>query len=81
MPAFHLKCDKCSKEKRKLLPKYEVLSCDCGGFFHRNSSDGPNTVIKETLDNGVMVRKVERIHNIDQLIKERAQEPDKDDFI
>lgn len=81
MPAFHLKCQKCQKAIRKLLPKFEVLNCECGGEFHRSNTDGPSTVIKETLDNGVMVRKVERIHNIDELVKERSKDPAGDDFI
>lgn len=79
MPAYNLRCDKCQKTLRKMLPKFEGLKCACGGDFTRNST--VSTVVKEVLDNGFMVRQVERIHNIDELKKERSKEPEGDDFI
>jgi hypothetical protein len=57
------------------------MSCECGGEFQRTDVNGLNTVVKEILDNGVMVRKVERIHNIEELMKERSKDPTGDDFI
>lgn len=81
MPAYHLKCDKCQKSLRKLLPKFEAMTCECGGQFERIDPTKVTAQIKEVLDNGVMVRKVERLHNIDQLVKERSQEPEGDDFV
>lgn len=79
MPAFNLQCDKCEKQIRKILSKFNGLDCECGGKYQRLNKT--SSVIKETLDNGVMTRKVERIHNIDDLVKERSKEPEKDDFV
>lgn len=81
MPAYNLRCDKCQKTLRKILPKFEGLKCSCGGDLLRTSADQVSTVVKEILDNGVMVRKVERIHNVDELMKERSKQPKEDDFI
>ncbi len=81
MPAYYLKCDKCQNSQRKILARFVGMKCECGGEYQRTDSNGLNTVVKETLDNGVMVRKVERIHNIEELIKERSKDPKGDDFI
>lgn len=45
------------------------------------SDTGVSTMIKETLDNGSMARKIERIHNIEELVKERSKDPEGPDFI
>jgi hypothetical protein len=79
MPAFYLKCQKCGSEKRRILAKYADSPCDCGGVYERTDKTNPSTMIKETLDNGAMVRKIERLHNIEELVKERSsQDPNKD---
>jgi hypothetical protein len=76
MPAFYFKCDKCSKQKRKILPKLEKeVRCECGGVCVRAESN-TSSVVKEVLDNGIMARKVERIYNIQELAKERSKDPD-----
>ena len=80
MPAFHLKCNQCQKTKRRILAKYKELPCECGGVFERDQGD-ITSQIKETLDNGAMVRKVERLHDIEAMVKERSKEPDGDDFV
>lgn len=76
MPAFYLKCGECQKEKRRILPKFEEIKCECGCVMHRTDQTNPSTMIKETLDNGFMVRKVERIHNVEELMKDRGKKPD-----
>jgi hypothetical protein len=81
VPAYHLMCEKCLKRVRKLLPKFEGSTCECGGPYKRLEANKMSAQIKETLDNGIMVRKVERLHNVEELVKERSKEPDKDDFI
>lgn len=81
MPAFYLKCGKCQKDKRKILAKYVVTKCECGGDLVRTNQGKQSTMIKETLDNGAMTRKIERIHNVQELMKERSKEPGPDDFI
>jgi DNA-directed RNA polymerase subunit RPC12/RpoP len=76
MPAFYLKCNKCSKELRRILTKFTEIKCDCGEVMQRTDKTNPSAMIKEVLDNGAMIRKVERIHNIDELVKQRSKEPD-----
>lgn len=80
MPAFHLRCNQCQKTKRRILPKFKELPCDCGGVFERQDVS-ISTQVKEVLDNGAMVRKVERLADIDAMVKERSKELDGDDFI
>lgn len=75
MPAFYLKCTSCGKEKRKILPKYDIVKCDCGEDMQRSDQTNLSTMVKETLDNGAMSRKVERIHNVTELMKERSTLP------
>jgi hypothetical protein len=74
MPAFYLKCPKCLVESRKILPVYKETKCKtCGTVCERANKSKQSSVIKEVLDNGIMPRKVERIHNINELRKEKSQ--------
>lgn len=56
------------------MPKFKVLECNCGGEYHRTNDTQANTMIKETLDNGFMTRKVERICGVKELMHERSKE-------
>ena len=81
MPAFYIKCNKCAKETRKIWPKFKATTCECGGAFNRLDKNNASAMVKETLDNGAMLRKVERIHNIEELVKEQAKPKKDGEFI
>lgn len=65
---------KCSKHGpfRQSLPKREtVYPCPECGVEAKNVLKIGNSMIVERLDNGVMARAVERLHNIEEIIEER----------
>lgn len=49
--------------------------CRCGGDLIR-TGNGPSTAVYETLDNGAMVKAVERLADVERLIKERNDAAD-----
>jgi hypothetical protein len=75
MPLYHFACSHCHKNRRKILAPEEVgaavVICECGEFMDRKARP-PTSKIIETLDNGAMVRKVERPADAEQLYRERA---------
>lgn len=73
MPIFNLICRKCKATSRSMRDSIEKVnrSCACGGKLKRNPSP-PSTQVKETLDNGLMPKSVERLVNAEQLNRERA---------
>lgn len=78
MPTFNLKCCQCGASVRKLARSFLLvnLTCDaCGGKLERNP-DGPSASVMETLDNGLMPRRLERLRDSEQLHKERAMNAD-----
>lgn len=78
MPAFCLKCKECGVFRRKLAKTWALvnLKCpDCDGEMER-APEGPATQVMESLDNGVMVRRVERFRDAERMYKERAASAD-----
>lgn len=49
--------------------------CKCGGELCR-TGNGPSTSVYETLDNGAMVKAVERLADVERLMKERNDAAD-----
>ena len=73
MPLFRYQCEQCKEVTRKLLPTRPTLGpCHCGGKL--SFSTDTQAMVKETLDNGVMPRKVERLKDIEEMVQERGQE-------
>lgn len=77
MPLFYFTCEKCGVGKKFLLEPEDAKkerSCSeqgCLGAMLRDQRP-PSTHVKETLDNGLMTRKVERFKDIEQLMHDRA---------
>jgi ribosomal protein L37AE/L43A len=76
MPVYHFKCPNCGFADRKILTPEAVrvinFHCKkCATKMERNAQP-PTTQITETLDNGVMVRKLERLADAEQIFHERA---------
>lgn len=79
MPAYHFICLECyCKQTRVFIDKscVDTAKClMCGGKIKRVVT-GPSSQIMEKLDNGIMVKAVERLHNAEELFKERAKNAD-----
>ena len=76
MPLYYFACVACKKEVRKLAnnsaeAKEKAGQCECGGLYSR-SPRAPGIKAVETIDNGFMSRKVERLVDATRLYRERA---------
>ena len=76
MPIYYFHCPECQETVRKLL-KPEALEgmtpyCPKCHKAMERSPQPPTAKIVETLDNGIMVRRVERLADAEQIHKERA---------
>jgi hypothetical protein len=75
MALYYFKCNKCndlSKRFLKSIKLNEYRCLKCNELLVR-APKAPTTVVKETLDNGLMARAVERLSNADEIFKERAK--------
>ena len=85
MAWFSYKCAKCGREFKQSLSKREqFVKClaECNGQAENVVKTGTSSV-HERLDNGAMARSIERLHNVEELMEERAaqtneQENDED---
>lgn len=85
MPLFHWACPVCNVVLRRILDakgnEYVVIgSCptkDCPGALKR-APKPPTAQAVETLDNGFMVRRLERPVDAERLYRERAQQDNND---
>lgn len=69
MPQFYYKCRKCGAEKRRifsLAESKESQECECGYAMERDPRP-PSSAAKETLDNGIMTKKLERYTDAEEL--------------
>jgi hypothetical protein len=76
MPIYYYRCPKCDKTNRRLLASEAeadktLLLCQCSEEMVR-APQPPTARITETLDNGIMVRKLERLADAEQIHKEMA---------
>lgn len=79
MPLYYFLCSDCGDQTRKLLEPSEAKvspPCKCGGDLKRDPHP-PSNQVKETLDNGIMARKVERYSDAEELYRNRARAPTK----
>lgn len=75
MPLYYFQCSKCLKEQRRILTLEESKkeqACDCG-YSLRRTPKPPSSRVTETLDNGVMTRKLERLADAERLFAERHE--------
>jgi len=79
MAWFTYKCDKCGVTRKVSLDeRLPEVACStglesgtCGGPMKPVLKPG-NVKIVERLDNGAMARRVERLHNIEEILAERS---------
>lgn len=78
MPLFSFKCRVCKRLDRILLSPEEAeqpVFCrgeGCSGKLKRIPK-APTTVVKETVDNGIMARRVEIYPDVKEVMKERNE--------
>jgi hypothetical protein len=81
MALYNFRCTgPCRSTKRKILKADQLKTVvgklcgnsDCGGVWEREPT-GPTNQVYETLDNGLMPHKVERLADAERLFKERAK--------
>ena len=76
MALFSWQCTKCSEKGRCLKPARPKLApCPKCGAEQRFTTQ-VQSMKMDTLDNGVMVRKIERLHNVEELNAERNAKAD-----
>jgi len=74
MPIYHFQCVKCQKSSRRLLPQEIPVLCKlCGELLLRDPKP-LTTSTKEVLDNGLMVRSIERLVDAEEIVKERSRQ-------
>lgn len=77
MPVYYFECPICHWPTRRILEPKEskdpipCMTDGCAGILKRTPKP-PTSRITETLDNGVMVRRLERLADAEQIHQERA---------
>lgn len=71
MPLFNYACSNCNFIKRSL--KSDPPTCPACNIHMVRKLEGPTTKILETLDNGIMTKKVERLSDAERIFKERHE--------
>jgi hypothetical protein len=81
MALLNFKCD-CGKTKRifadttdSKVAVFSIPVCECGRIMVRDAK-GPSTQLIEKLDNGAMVKSLERYADAEQLFRDRHQNAD-----
>lgn len=73
MPLYYFECSQCKENVRRILSPEEVkkgVACPkCNALLHRTEKP-PTSRITETLDNGAMVKKLERLANATEVYEE-----------
>lgn len=84
MAIFSYKCEACGVFKKVLPTRSHAVECPKCGKSAKNVVGVGTVSVKERLDNGLMGRAIERLHNIDELMQEHsaindAPAPENDD--
>ncbi len=79
MPLFHFSCPNCGAHRRRILTpeaaKSEVPECpECFAAMERDAKP-PSTRVVETLDNGLMPRRLERLADAERIYRDHAKKP------
>lgn len=76
-------CTSCKKKSKRILnARPELPPCECGGTqtFDIEGYEG-SVLAKETIDNGLMARRVTRLTDIQDLVEKNRQKPKKPELI
>lgn len=76
MPAYYFECPECRASDRRILSakaaKDYAQPCEECGRIMKRVPKPPSTQITETLDNGLMPRRLERPADAEQIYHDRA---------
>lgn len=74
MPLYYFKCHTCGLTFRRILKPEEAAAqgCTCGSILRRDPRP-PSTRVIETLDNGLMTKRLERLADAERLFAERNE--------
>ncbi len=82
MPAYYLFCEACGDDRhviRKNAKAADNVTCQTCGFGPMiRAVRAPTSRVVETLDSGIMSRRVERPADAERLYRERAEKDNKD---
>lgn len=75
MALYHFECTGCGDQSRRLLEPGKAKGQICSICINplKRVPRPPSTHVVETLDNGSMVKKVERFSEAERLFRERAK--------
>lgn len=74
MAYFFYKCDECGKFRVSLDKREKTFKCPkCGRDSLPLLLGGATSRITEVIDNGLMARSVERLHNIEEIMEQRSK--------
>ena len=78
MPMYRLYCQKCDSLVQRLLKSEQLASVTCKvcGTVLERRAQPPEAYKYETLDNGVMNKRLERFQNAEELYKNRKKKED-----
>jgi hypothetical protein len=74
MPAFNFKCRACGPFRKLLDRSAKAHPCPKCSSPARRDPKPPTSNVTETLDNGIMARRVERIQGATEIYSERARQ-------
>jgi len=80
VPLYYFQCPGCGRKERRLLSTEEVevqRYCICGKVLVRTPK-GSQAQVVETLDNGVMIRKLTRPADAERIHRERSLKFDRE---
>ena len=79
MPLYNYVCASCGRRDRKVCSPQEALAVpECCSAPMKRDPKGPSSRCVEVIDNGLMVKRVERLTEADRLFKERSKITEKE---
>ncbi len=79
MPTYNYYCPTCKVEFKRLFNRKPIraqVHMQCGSETRRVVTATPTHRVTEVLDNSVMVKPVERLTDIEEIMEERSRSPE-----
>jgi hypothetical protein len=80
MPLYYFRCDTCARTFRRIMTPEEAKqprACVCPTGQLVRDPHPPTSQVTETLDNGIMVKRLERLADAERLFAERYEAVEK----
>lgn len=72
MPLYYYYCSECSLEKKRIVDVPVEQPCPKCNKNMARSPRPPTSQVMEVVDNGLMSKRVERLNDIESILKERS---------